>query len=462
MALSRLRAALGRLEIRVDGWSERRFRRVVLGGLVAFALIHLAAFVLLTRPGPDERWLGSVSYGDIARHLVAGRGFSMDGVHPTAWRPPVYPLLLAGVMKLAGGAWLAVALALQAALGVIAGWLVVALSEALFARRIVALLAAGLYVTDGLFQFEVLAQRETIVFTVALLAWLLTVARGVRGPAEAAALAGLAGLVYLTRPTGLFVALLTPVLLLAAVRRSETRRPVAALGAAAVVFLACALPWHLHVLRAFETLSFLPTSTSGLMLYKGTVPDLDDVYPMADVDLLDPWIERRLEARGLAHDEVGANRWLREEGLRHLRERPGHWLGRAAVKVGALWSPLRTPFGTGDLVEDPDGRFRLEGFSLVSPLTVLFAPHALLVLLGSIFFAARAARARFDVRGTLVTVGALVAIVTALHAATVGETRYRLFFDPLLALFTAASIAGVPSGRRTGRSEDADGGANDG
>jgi len=420
----------------------------VRGGLIAFAVLHLAAFVLMTTPGPDETWLGSVSYGDIARHLVAGDGFTMDGEHPTAWRPPVYPLFVAGVMKVAGSAWLGVTLVLQALIGVICGMLLVELARVVFDSRLVALLAAALYVTDGLFQFEVLTQRETILFTAVLLAWLLIVARGARGPRAAVGLTVLAAVGYLTRPTGLFLVLLTPLVLWFAWRRGDLKRPVASFVSALVAVLVVVLPWHLYVHREFDTLSFLPTSTSGLMLYKGAVPDLDDVYPAADVDLLDPWIDRRLEERGLAHDEVGANRWLREEGMRHVRERPGHWFTRSFVKVGALWSPLRTPFGTGEMVEDPDGTFRLEGFELVSPLTVLFAPHALFVLVGSILFAVRAVRARFDRRGVLLIVAVLVVIVTGLHAVTVGETRYRLFFDPLLALFTAGWIVGHPPTQR--------------
>ena len=441
-----LRAAARRLRDAVDGWTESRFRRVVRGGLVAFALLHLAAFVLLTKPGPDETWLGSVSYGDIARHVVAGEGFTMDGEHPTAWRPPVYPLFVAGVMKAAGDAWLGAALGLQALFGVICGLLLVELARVVFDSRAVALLAAALYVTDGLFQFEVLTQRETVLFTATLLAWLLIVARGARGPRSAVALTLLAAIGYLTRPTGLFLVLLTPIVLWFASRRGDLRRPLLSFGAAFVTLVVVVLPWHLHVHRHFHTLSFLPTSTSGLMLYKGAVPDLDDVYPAADVDLLDPWIERRLAERGLTHDEVGANRWLREEGLRHVRERPGHWIGRALIKVGALWSPLRTPFGKGEMVEEADGSFRLDDFELISPLTVLFAPHALLVLLGSVLFGVRAVRARFDRRGVLLTLGVLAVIVTGLHAVTVGETRYRLFLNPAMALLTAAWIVRIPSG----------------
>jgi hypothetical protein len=46
------------------------------------------------------------AYLEIAHHLVQGEGFSLGNpLHPTAYRPPLYPLLIAGLFKLGGGIW---------------------------------------------------------------------------------------------------------------------------------------------------------------------------------------------------------------------------------------------------------------------------------------------------------------------------------------------------------------------
>ncbi len=41
-------------------------------------------------------------YANIARNIVAGKGYSLDGSHPTAYRTPVYPIILAGIIALFG------------------------------------------------------------------------------------------------------------------------------------------------------------------------------------------------------------------------------------------------------------------------------------------------------------------------------------------------------------------------
>ena len=44
----------------------------------------------------------SIEYVTLARNLVAGNGYSLDALTPSGWRLPVYPLLLAALIKLFG------------------------------------------------------------------------------------------------------------------------------------------------------------------------------------------------------------------------------------------------------------------------------------------------------------------------------------------------------------------------
>ncbi len=84
------------------------FRRdVLIVTAVAFGLRVLATIALHTykiRPYPDHFEFGW-EMGRIARSIALGEGFSSPfGGHtgPTAWEPPLYPYLMAGVFKLFG------------------------------------------------------------------------------------------------------------------------------------------------------------------------------------------------------------------------------------------------------------------------------------------------------------------------------------------------------------------------
>ena len=83
--------------------SRTRWLRIAVFALV----VRLLYWVLLTRawkPVSD-----AAQYVAIARNLAHGRGFAESfpqiAVHATAFRPPLYPALLAPVMWFAGNAW---------------------------------------------------------------------------------------------------------------------------------------------------------------------------------------------------------------------------------------------------------------------------------------------------------------------------------------------------------------------
>lgn len=79
------------------------WRRLVLGnhfllaGLFFSAVVTLAAILASgdTLRVPDEG-----DYRSIAKHVAEGKGFTIDGQTPTAYRPPLYPLFLAIVYRM--------------------------------------------------------------------------------------------------------------------------------------------------------------------------------------------------------------------------------------------------------------------------------------------------------------------------------------------------------------------------
>ena len=70
-------------------------------------MIRLAASTYFTdisagpQPHRDERLFTTIAW-----NLTNGYGYSLNGEIPTARRPPVYPLFLAGLFYLFGKSWI--------------------------------------------------------------------------------------------------------------------------------------------------------------------------------------------------------------------------------------------------------------------------------------------------------------------------------------------------------------------
>ncbi len=85
--------------LKAIGWAERH-ERVCWG--IAVALLLLSAGLVVWERGAGLRYPDERDYWTIARNLVEQRRYSLDGVHPTAQRPPVYPFVLAAVRWMGG------------------------------------------------------------------------------------------------------------------------------------------------------------------------------------------------------------------------------------------------------------------------------------------------------------------------------------------------------------------------
>jgi 4-amino-4-deoxy-L-arabinose transferase-like glycosyltransferase len=138
------------------------------------AILALAASL---RAGVLWKFAGSLAenrdnYQRIAQQLAAGDGFvDPQTLKPTAYRSPLYPLLLAGVLQCGGGA---------VAIGIVQFWLGLAtVVLTVFCGRKLGLgrasLAAGLLVACDpllLYQTALVMTETTAAFLAALLLWL--------------------------------------------------------------------------------------------------------------------------------------------------------------------------------------------------------------------------------------------------------------------------------------------------
>lgn len=85
---------------RLVGWVDRRAARIATVVGAGYAVAGIGYAIAL---GDRLRYFDEQVYVGLAADLVAGHGYTLDHVHPTAYRPPGYPFLLAGVDALGGG-----------------------------------------------------------------------------------------------------------------------------------------------------------------------------------------------------------------------------------------------------------------------------------------------------------------------------------------------------------------------
>lgn len=227
-------------------------------GLLAFGL-YLTPALRVVQLNPDV-----VEYVDVARRLLNGEGYRL-GVkayhfggtevlhHGLAERPPLFPLVVAGLLGL--GLDLHAVQALNALLAAVSVGLVAEIGRSLFGRAVGA--AAGLLAAVSPVVLERMIPPMTEALTIALL--LLATWIVVRAPEPARRrdylLAGLAlGLGYLARPT---VAALVPALILAIVVAAQDRRgALLGVGWLVIGVLVFAVPISLYSLATQGSLSY--------------------------------------------------------------------------------------------------------------------------------------------------------------------------------------------------------------
>lgn len=397
---------------------------VVFAGLVG---------VRLVRGENAASFTGGETYRAIAENLAGHSRFSIDGVHPTGYRPPAYPLLLAGMILALGehaplGGWIA-NLAIDAcclAMLLMLVWRLAKCSRAMW-------IAGLVFAADVAFHLEAMAQRETMLYSLLLLIFFVTASSREIGLSRLLILATTAGLAWLTRPTGIALA---PLLVIAAYFLTEHRTfgvRFARVCTACCIFAAVVIPWQAFLLRSFSEPVLAGTTSGGLNLYQGNNPAADVLIPYVDVDAYLPEIETRMQSLGLAaHDEIARNRQLKADAFDYIASDPMGFVRQAAVKTLALYSPVPTPLGSSR-IDASAGSISLREFKYrVNAWTIVLTAHGLVLIgfLGAAIVRWKTLMTRRP-RAVVLIVGYIL-IVTLLHAITFAETRFRLPLDPLI------------------------------
>jgi 4-amino-4-deoxy-L-arabinose transferase-like glycosyltransferase len=302
------------------------------------ALLVRVLFVLpmpadsLRTPISSDFTVDARAYVDIARALEEHGHFGY-GVRKTAFRPPLYPVMLAAVFSVAGESFLLVRL-LQALLGALACAALYGLGRLLFGVRggLLAGLALAVYPFALYFTGEMMTETLFLTLTVSSAYATVRVLRG--GSWRWAIAAGLLwGLATLCRPMAVgYVGVIGLLGLLGfALPRLRVLRPLAG---AALLALLLLVPWSVRNSLLFERPVFLTTYT-GHNLYKG-LPGKDNVTAIEDVGYNKTIIEDP-DVEVLPADEATLDERSLAFFKRALADDPGAWIAEKLRGVRRLW-----------------------------------------------------------------------------------------------------------------------------
>jgi 4-amino-4-deoxy-L-arabinose transferase-like glycosyltransferase len=296
--------------------------------------------------------------GRIGRSLVEGQGFSnpFDGnTGSTAWEPPLYPLLIAGVFKLFGvysRASAFVLLAINSAFSALTCIPIFLVAKRVFGDK-TAIWSAWLWVllpnfifwcTRWIWETSLAALLLTVIVWLALT---LEEKGGWKPWAEFGLLWGVAALVNTS-----LLAFLPASGLWIWYRRSRLgKRSVAGIALSAIVFFVCIAPWLIRNYRVFGQFIFI-RSNFGAELRLGNGPGADGRWMDFEHPSKDPE-QLRLYAR---MGELSYVAMRKQEALQFIREDYGRFARISLRRVFYFWAgepqtakdfrkaPLKRPF----------------------------------------------------------------------------------------------------------------------
>lgn len=406
--------------------------RRALGLVLAIALVVrtgiLAAQFSALQNDPDR-------YRQLAENLVA-RGTFGAGDQPTAYRPPLWSLML--VPTVAGGEMVELRIAvLQLLLGLATVALVCWLTEQWHVGR-AAWLAPLLVAID-----PILLRQSTVVMTETLATLLAALALAAltwhaHRPTVARALATgvILGLACLCRPTFMpWLALLLPLLLL--IDGSPAGKP--AFKHAACVLLASVailLPWTMRNYFAFGR-PIIGTTHGGYTLLLGNNASFYDYARHGEWGTA--WDATAFQTQ-LAHDlaaappadEIARDRLEYDQAWRQIEQAPGDFLRSAVLRLGYLFSPLPHRVGTSQSAAES---------WLRAAIGVFYLAEFALVIAGITSLRGKLLRAPW-IWGV-----ALVASFAAVHLLYWTDMRMRAPLVPFLALVAAAGLGSLAGQR---------------
>jgi 4-amino-4-deoxy-L-arabinose transferase-like glycosyltransferase len=323
--------------------SERRAndRSTTIVVVIVILLVLLRAAVLLLTPGSFQA--DPDGYRQLAQNVLEHGTLGLGNV-PTAYRPPLYPLVLVPCVALGSWSHLAIGL-LHLAIGAATIWLTCRLGQRWGLGRY-SLLAALLVACDPiLLNQSTQVMTETLAALLAVMAILLLTHAAERPSMGRVTLAGASvGLAILCRPTFLNWAVLAGILLPVVANVHGLRRRLTILAGFAVVTVLVVAPWAVRNYRQFGR-PIAATTHGGYTLLLGNNPSFYHYLRVGHWGTLWNADEfNRQWAAGAPRSGPAAerenDRRAYDEAWRTIGENRRTFLYACLVRVGRLWQPL--------------------------------------------------------------------------------------------------------------------------
>lgn len=366
----------------------------------------------------------------MVQHGTFGAGDS-----PTAYRPPLYPCVLAPCVALGSASRVAVAL-VHVALGLGTVWLTYRLGLVCGLGR-AAWLAAVLVACDPILLAQsTLVMTETLatLLAVASLVWLTRTVQS--GKESDAIIAGACvGLAILCRPTflpwALVVALAWP--FIAVTAKSRVRLGLALAAPTALVLMPWAVRNQVHFGRPIVT-----TTHGGYTLLLANNPDFYEYLRSAPWGAV--WENKELDRawaakapRGTQADEVRADQLAYREAIQNIRNEPGMFCYACLVRVGRLFGVVPHQLARDESI---GRRWLRYGVGLWYAVELALAALGVAVLLKRV-------RRGEDHSMEWMRMVSLVVCFTAVHAVYWTDMRMRAPLMPAIALASVAGLAAL-------------------
>jgi 4-amino-4-deoxy-L-arabinose transferase-like glycosyltransferase len=310
--------------------------------LVALAL-RLAVVPLLYQQQLDpqrDHWPFGYEAGRIARSIVQGRGFSSPlfaETGPTAWMPPVFPYILAGIFKVAGvytAASAVLALSLNALLSALVCVPIFSFARRSFGERVGTWSGWAWAFFPYAIYFPADRIWETYLTTLLLsVLFLLTLQlEDSGGTGTWAGYGALWGMLALTSAVALSV---MPALWgwICVRRHQKKMRWMGPIAAALLALLAVVLPWCVRNYRTFH--QFIPLrDTLGLELRVGNNGETAHWFPR----MIGPWHSETEWSEFQRAGEAAYMEEKKQQALEYIKSHPGWFLRVSARRALYLWT----------------------------------------------------------------------------------------------------------------------------
>jgi len=415
-------------------WSKTSHRALAIFLLSLVLNLVFVVFFVNTNKFPQ---LNSKQMGDsgylIAVNLLEGNGYTQlfDGIEYKLWRPPTFPLFLAGLFGLVGKSYFAmrVSLCIFGALAAVATFFA---ARRLWSERVGMIAGFAVALNPSNVFSSGLTGPESLVALLLVLSFICLLQLRDTQSSGSAILAGVViGLVALTKTFYLVYACAAVVWIL--IQKADKKR----LRRSAVIFVAgfglVLAPW---MARNWVVVGKprITSTDAALVLWGANVeswlaaPYTENRWPPKE------FFDNFETLKGM--DELTRDRWFVQQAIQSVRSHPAEYARRVVNRVWVMWKPF-----------PHEASYR----SATSVLRVVAMATTFLPLL--VFFLAGAWRLRRDTR-TFGIIYLLLLFVTGATALAHSTGRYRTPLEPLMTIIAAfaadRAIAWLRARRATG------------